>query len=546
MDCPTWTYRNVTSNDCICGVDLQNSVKCNSSTKQVHVRSCHMITFDPSRKETVAGFSLYGCIHKVEKYTQMYFSVPSNISEITHNVCNQFNRNGTFCGTCKEGYSPLVYSYKLQCKLCSMSENRRNWIAFLAVILIPQTLFYIFVVLYKFNANASSLHGFVLVAQLLTQISSTKTILARVMITDRQSNQFHGMAAAVIILQTLYSVWNLDFFRALYPDICLQVTTLMALSLDYVVAFYPLFLIMLTFLLTELHSRGFKVVLFMWSPFHRFLFYFRKQWDIKSSLVDVFATFLLLSYNRLLDLSFSLLMFTKGFNSKGQLVDNYLFYDSSIAYFGKEHRFYGFFAIFVLVFFNFFPFLLLLFYPMQCFQKCLNHLQLNSIALRMFVDSFAGCYKDGTEPNTRDCRYFAALFFLFRVLNYVVFMCTYSAFYFFIFLTVVAFFCAVLVYVQPYKEIFSHHNTTTIVMLILVIVMCCCLSCLSYVELYMPEALPFMVVVCILVTCLPQVYVSCLVLKWIYNRKPWSKICTLLFIRHVRLEMSDQTSLLDK
>ena len=51
---------------------------------------------------------------------------------------------------------------------------------FLAVILIPQCS----TVLFKFNATAPSLHGFVLVAQLLTQISSTKTILATVTITN--------------------------------------------------------------------------------------------------------------------------------------------------------------------------------------------------------------------------------------------------------------------------------------------------------------------------------------------------------------------------
>ena len=56
--------------------------------------------------------------------------------------------------------------------------------------------------------------------------------------------------------------------------------------------------------------------------------------------------------------------------------------------------------------------LLLLFYPMKWFQKCLNCLRLSHVALHTFVDSFAGCYKDGTEPGTRDCRYFAALYLL--------------------------------------------------------------------------------------------------------------------------------------
>ncbi len=34
------------------------------------------------------------------------------------------------------------------------------------------------------------------------------------------------------------------------------------------------------------------------------------------------------------------------------------------------------------------------------------------------MDSFQGCYKDDTEPGTRDCRWFAALDLFFRVIIY--------------------------------------------------------------------------------------------------------------------------------
>jgi hypothetical protein len=44
--------------------------------------------------------------------------------------------------------------------------------------------------------------------------------------------------------------------------------------------------------------------------------------------------------------------------------------------------------------------------------------KLRSHALQIFIaiDAFQGHYKDGTEPGTRDCRWFAGIYFLGRIL----------------------------------------------------------------------------------------------------------------------------------
>ena len=242
----------------------------------------------------------------------------------------------------------------------------------------------------------------------------------------------------MLTLQTLFGI--LIFFRAFTPDICFKISTLSALSLEYVVAFYPMLLIIIMYIAVELHSRGFRMILLIWRPFQHCSLYFRKEWNMKSSLVNVFATFLLLSYNRLLDISFSLLMFITAYNLRGKAVGRYLYYDSSIVFFGKEHRQFGILAIFVLVTFNFVPFLLLLLYPMKWFQECLNFFKLSHIALHTFVDSFIGCYKDGTEPGTQDGHYFAALFFLLRFSNYFILMCTYDDYVLIVFLIILCMF----------------------------------------------------------------------------------------------------------
>ena len=69
----------------------------------------------------------------------------------------------------------------------------------------------------------------------------------------------HLLIATKIFL-LLYNLWNLDLLRSVIPDICLNVTTLQALALDYLIALYPFVLILLSYILIDLHDRQFAVV----------------------------------------------------------------------------------------------------------------------------------------------------------------------------------------------------------------------------------------------------------------------------------------------
>ena len=64
------------------------------------------------------------------------------------------------------------------------------------------------------------------------------------------------------------------------------------------------------------------------------------------------------------------------------------------------------------------PGILLLLYPLRLFERFLNLFPIPWHILHTFVDSYQGCYKDGTEPGTRDCRGFASLFFVFFICIY--------------------------------------------------------------------------------------------------------------------------------
>ena len=80
-------------------------------------------------------------------------------------------------------------------------------------------------------------------------------------------------------------------------NIYLDLTTLQTLALDYAIAIYPLLLVIIIYIVIELHARWYRVLIWLWRPFHRCCvrFMITRAMDIQSSIIKVFATFLLLS-----------------------------------------------------------------------------------------------------------------------------------------------------------------------------------------------------------------------------------------------------------
>ena len=262
-NCPTWMNFNLTSGQCECGKSIHGIVRCNATLNKVSVLDCYLMTFDEESGQVILGRSFYGCIR--DRHAQdgddVYCNVPSNKTHINKKMCGLFNREGRLCGSCRRGYSPLVYSYKLNCTRCSEAESRKNWFKAAAVAFIPLTLLYVFSLLLNFNANSPSLHGFVLLAQLFSAPTNLRVIVSQLYDYPLLYRLVEG------VLITMYSIWSLDFFRILYPDICLRVTTLQALFLEYSVAIYPPILILFTYFASILHSRGCRLVIWAWKPF---------------------------------------------------------------------------------------------------------------------------------------------------------------------------------------------------------------------------------------------------------------------------------------
>ena len=408
--CPTWTYWKQSEQACVCGDDYRRTVSCDviGSCYIVRISKWYCLTLDATKTGEVIG----ACRFSLNWSRSL---IPRNSSLLQSRMCDYVSRTGQLCGQCQDGSSPPVYSYYPQCVHCP--EGTNNWPKYLAVSLLPTTLFFLVTVALRFRATSPHLAGYIMFCQLM----ASPPILR-----DLDSDNFRYLSShnsrevALKFLTSFFSIWNLDFFRMVYSPFCLQAgaSTLQILSLDYLVATYPLALIVLTYILVTLHYYDNRLVVWIWRPFRKCFIRFRRKWDIQNSLVDAFATFLLLSYVKLLSVSFDILMPTPVLDKWGNKVSTVLYYDGSITYFGREHLPYALTAIIVLVVFTFLPILLLFLYPCKCFQTFLNQAHCRSQALHAFIEAFQGCFKDGTDGG-RDCRYFAALYLLIRVLAYL-------------------------------------------------------------------------------------------------------------------------------
>ena len=173
------------------------------------------------------------------------------------------------------------------------------------------------------------------------------------------------------------------------------------------------------YLAVKLRDRGSPFVTKVWKPLNFLLSQFRSRLNLKSSLIDTFATFFLLSYMKLGYYVFYILTPTRFWSPDGSHVW-IVYYDPSVRYFGSSHSIYAIPTLLISLMVLVVPIILLFIYPYRWFQRCINHLHLRSLALNAFMDAFQGCFKDGTN-GTHDCRYFSALQLLLRLLMPLIF-----------------------------------------------------------------------------------------------------------------------------
>ena len=333
-------------------------------------------------------------------------------------VCSGLNRTGVLCSQCKEGLGTAIFSYSMQCLPCMSSGL--GWTLFILLATFPTTILFLVVLIFQCRCITSGpMNSYILACQLMVSALNTQPSV----LTLFASTASPTFSNIIVALFSLFSgIWNLDFFRYLIPPFCVsdQIGPLHVITLEYVVAFYPLLLTIIVYICIQLHARDCWAIVCLCQVFCKCFSSCRqrwgRQWDPFASLIHTFAAFLLLSYSKILIVSLWLLSYTQLHVPTGGTISPPMrvLHDPSLEWFGEKHLPFALPAIFILCIFVFLPALFLLLYPMKTFQKCLGCCGRRLLALHAFADVFQGCYKNGTN-GTRDCRYFAGLYLVFRI-----------------------------------------------------------------------------------------------------------------------------------
>ena len=500
------------STSCECGSDLSGVLQCDSKSFEVKLLSCYCLSH--SENITVVGACLAKC-HSVRG--SYFYSVQETDDE---KVCEihgvDMARAGQLCGGCKKGFSVPAYSYNWHCVNCSThSDNIKHWAVYITIAFLPLTVFFLVVTTLHIRVTSPTMNSFILSCQLLSAPIQLRQFIITLFVNETPS----FIKWAIQFCASIYGVWNLDFFRLIYPSFCLYPgsSTLLILALDYTVAVYPLLLIVVTYILVELHDHNFRIVVWLWRPFQYCSIRFRRSWDIRTSLIDAFATFLLLSYVKFLSVSIDLLVPVNLYNAHGKVVDVYLYFDATVKYFSKEHFPYFILAIVILLLFNILPVILLCLYPCLWFQKLLTPSRLRCHALHTFMDVFQGCYKNRSD-NTCDRRWFASVYFVVRMVFLLVAMNIHSKLLYCVFIAMLMIITALIVgTIQPYNlTIFNAVDAFLFLVL--------ALGYLSIVQNILADANSFtyiglsraLIMLCAMV---PFVYITIVILYWLLLRK---------------------------
>ena len=295
-ECPLWTVAKNDTEGCECAQSVQQTVICGTSPYSVSVRILHCMTAD-SYMNPVVGACLYNGNnrlgeHHLDFYADVYNEISTNSStNINSEVCGPYKRKGLICGECIKDYGLPVYSYDISCVKCV--DYKYNWLKYIGTAYLPLTVFYLTIITFKISANSGMLVGYVTISQMIATYN---------LIQECFSIKFHSTNShRTKFFNGLYSIWNLDFFRSIYPPFCLHpnISALGVLSLDYLVAIYPIVAVVFAYFIVQ----KFSYVSYLSRPLKKCLHIFIKEGNTGSSFIESFATFILLSYVKILNVT---------------------------------------------------------------------------------------------------------------------------------------------------------------------------------------------------------------------------------------------------
>ena len=392
-ECPVWFKRNE-NGSCECGSQLGGEIKCDPCKQVVSIIAGYCMSFDNSSQELVVGFNNDRCFERSKKshlggFSHIYNILPTSTAELEE-FCSGRNQVGLLCGDCRENYGPSFNSLHLRCIECNMF----NAILMILLIVFLITVFYVIVVIFRLNFTSGAMLGYTIFCQV-----TTAGLRSNVGLFYTLNDSLGSFGGAVLHISWAMSAlwWYFTPVIHLFPDTCLtpHMTNLQVFCIEYIVVIYPLFLLIITYVCIELHAWNFRLVVYLWKPFHKCFAKVRRNWSASDSIIHAYATFFFLSLSILAFLCFNLLYTTNVYNINGTVITKVLVYEPTMRIFSPQHLPYAITAITLLFLLGFCPTLFLCLYSTRLFTKCFRLSPRKQLLLHIFADTFHCCYKDG-------------------------------------------------------------------------------------------------------------------------------------------------------
>ena len=427
--CPLWFYYDSSTRSCQClPYPLLSNFpfSCDGSHLRAFIEESYILTVQYNQSLVTASYSKSFISYKGTNGTKpSYRLLPENISDLNDFMCGPLNRKGYLCSDCIDGFGPSmsIVEHPNSCYRCT--DNWHGVIVFLIVKLAPVTLFYIIILVFQIRMTSAPMLCFIMYSQLLSLLFSNSSGKVRDPLSQIMFTEVGNLRTVNRVTLVLYGIFNLDFISHAVPPFC--VSSYLKLNhraiLGYITAFYPMLLILITWICIELHDRNFRVIVYLWRPFHRCFVRLRRGWDTKNDLIDVFATFFLLSYIKIMyqiivmvdtvEVATYSLSGDYSFSNYVSSLDNTIGISTTTFISGVI------LALLIYIAVNLLSVFLIVLYPFRIFRKMLSKLRLNGIALMIFMEKFHFCYRDGLDGK-RDMRCFSGIYYLLCTFLFIV------------------------------------------------------------------------------------------------------------------------------
>ena len=458
-ECPPffeWVNTSDSCGYCVCDEEMPPGIQC-EQRNQVSLLSEVSCTFYDSEKDIIW---VYRCPFSVPKRATKngMFVLPSNASELNSVVCGNLSREvkGPLCGRCTNNTGPSIYSVGVECVSCSPM----NILYYILLQYLPSTLMFILVIVFRPNITSPPMATYVL-------FCNCTVLYCRFIVWPYIQRSITNLFKTAI---TFSAVWSFDALLFISPHLCISpsIKEFQIPFLEFLATIFPFLLLLLSYVLIEMHAKNFRPLVVLWRWFSRVYVNFYRAWNPRSSMIQAFASLFFLSYAKISYLVWEILEWSEAKTSNGREKRIMLFIDPNIPFLSTTHVLLMTFSLAVAVFVFLPPLLILVVYPTSLYRRISHWISPKwRLRIKTYVETFHGSFKDGTN-GTRDYRSLSGwLIFLcgwFPLLLYSIVMIVSDNFLIGSY-TVVICFCAIALLCilgQPYKETLANHLTAAL------------------------------------------------------------------------------------